>query len=45
VRTTSHLRIDSDAEAYHVAIEVTAAEEDGERWERRWERRIPRNLQ
>ena len=45
VRTTSHLRIDSDAEAYHVAIEVTAAEEDGERWKRRWERRIPRNLQ
>ena len=45
VRTTSHTRIDSDADAYHVTIEVTASEEGGERWERRWERRIPRNLQ
>jgi predicted acyl esterase len=45
VRTSSHTRIDSDAEAYHVTIELAASEDDGERWERRWERRIPRNLQ
>jgi hypothetical protein len=45
VRTTSHLRIDSDAEAYHVAIEITAGEDGEEPRRRTWERRIPRNLQ
>jgi hypothetical protein len=45
VRTESRLRIDSDADAYHVRIEIDAREDDEPRWSRRWERRIPRNLQ
>lgn len=37
--------IRSDADAYHLEIDVEL-EEDGEpRWSRRWERRIPRRLQ
>ncbi len=38
-------RIASDAEAYHVRIEIDAAENDEPRWSKRWERRIPRKLQ
>jgi uncharacterized protein len=45
VRTESRLRIDSDAGAYHVRIEIDVSEGDEPRWSRRWERRIPRNLQ
>jgi hypothetical protein len=45
VRTESRLRIDSDADAYQVRIEIDASEDDAPRWSRRWERRIPRNLQ
>jgi hypothetical protein len=43
--TESRTTIRSDAEAYHVQIEIDAAEEGGPSWSRRWERRIPRNLQ
>lgn len=45
VRTEARTRIDSDAEAYQVRIEVDAGEGDEVRWSRRWERTIPRNLQ
>jgi uncharacterized protein len=45
VRTEARMRIDSDADAYHVRIEIDAGEGDEPRWSRRWERRIPRNLQ
>jgi hypothetical protein len=45
VRSTSRLRVDSDAEAYRVRIEIEAGEGDAVRWSRRWERRIDRNLQ
>jgi hypothetical protein len=45
VRTSSRLRIESDAEAYRVQVEIDAGEGGEVRWSRRWERRIPRNLQ
>jgi hypothetical protein len=45
VRTESRMRIDSDADAYHVRIEIDVSEGDEPRWSRRWERRIVRNLQ
>jgi hypothetical protein len=45
VRTESRTRIDSDAGAYHVKIEIDVSEGDEPRWSRRWERRIARNLQ
>jgi predicted acyl esterase len=45
VQTASALRIDSDAEAYQVRIDLEAREGDELVWSRRWERRIPRNLQ
>jgi putative CocE/NonD family hydrolase len=45
VRSSSHLRIDSDAEAYHVRIRIEAGEGDVVRWSRSWERRIGRTLQ
>jgi hypothetical protein len=45
VRTESRTRIDSDADAYHVRIEIDVSEGDQPRWSRRWERRIARNLQ
>ena len=38
-------RIDSDAEAYHLRLEIDTAEDGEPRWSRRFERRIPRNLQ
>jgi hypothetical protein len=38
-------RIESDAEAYRVEIELDLAEEGDRRWSRRWDRTIPRNLQ
>jgi hypothetical protein len=45
VRTESRTNIVSDAEAYHVRIELDVSEGDEPRWSRRWERRIARNLQ
>lgn len=40
-----HWRIESDAEAYHVSIELDTAEGGEPRWSRTWQRSIPRNLQ
>jgi hypothetical protein len=45
VRTSSRVRVDSDAEAYHVAIDLVAEEDGVERFRRRWERTFPRELQ
>ncbi len=45
VQTASRLRIDSDADAYQVRIDLEAREEDELVWSRRWERRVARNLQ
>jgi hypothetical protein len=45
VRSTSRLRVESDAEAYRVRLEVEAAEDGVVRWSGRWERRIGRNRQ
>jgi hypothetical protein len=49
VETEARLDLHSDADAYHVVIDVVAEEEDGEvgigRVERRFERTIPRRLQ
>ncbi|MEP7033785.1 MAG: CocE/NonD family hydrolase [Actinomycetota bacterium] len=41
----AHWRIESDAETYHVSIEVDTAEDGEPRWFRSWQRSIPRNLQ
>jgi hypothetical protein len=38
-------RIDADAEAYHLRLEIDTAQDGQPRWSRRFERRIPRNLQ
>jgi predicted acyl esterase len=40
-----HWRIESDAETYHVSIELDTAEDGEPRWSRTWRRSIPRNLQ
>jgi hypothetical protein len=40
-----HWRIESDAETYHVSIELDTAEDGEPRWSRTWQRSIPRNLQ
>jgi predicted acyl esterase len=45
IRTEARSRVRSDAEAYHVEIEIDAAEDGEPRWSRRWERRIPRRSQ
>jgi putative CocE/NonD family hydrolase len=45
VQTASAVRIDSDADAYQVRIDLEAREGDEVVWSRRWERRITRNLQ
>ena len=45
VRAVSHLRVDSDAESYHVRIELETAEGGDAPRIRRFERRIPRILQ
>jgi len=37
--------IRSDAEAYHVEIDASLAEDGEPAWSRRWERTIPRELQ
>ncbi len=45
VRTTSRVRVDSDADAYRVSIELVADEDGRERFRRTWERTFPRELQ
>jgi uncharacterized protein len=45
VRSTSHVRLDSDPETYRVTIEVVAHENGTERFRRTWERSFPRELQ
>jgi putative CocE/NonD family hydrolase len=45
VRTASHVRVDSDADHYRVTIELTAYEDDRERFRKRWERTFGRELQ
>ena len=45
VRTTSRVRLDSDAETYRLTIELRAFEDGTERFHKRWERTIPRELQ
>jgi predicted acyl esterase len=45
VLSEAHLDLRSDAAAYHVVVDVVAAEEGGARHERRFERTIPRDLQ
>jgi uncharacterized protein len=45
VRTQSRVRVDSTAEAYTVAIELTAYEDGAERFTKRWDRVFPRDGQ
>jgi putative CocE/NonD family hydrolase len=45
VTTESRLRIESDAVAYDVTIEIDAREGDEPFWSGRWQRRIARDLQ
>jgi hypothetical protein len=45
VATHSHVRVDSTAEAYTVAIELTASEDGVQRFTKRWDRVIPRDGQ
>jgi hypothetical protein len=45
IRTHSHVRVDSTAEAYTVAIELTASEDGVERFTQRWDRVFPRDAQ
>jgi len=45
VRTSSHVRLDSDADTYRVTIELVADEDGQERFRKTWERTFPRELQ
>lgn len=45
VSTESRTRVESDAGAYHVRIEIEAARDGEPRWSRVFERRVPRDLQ
>ena len=45
VSATAHTRIDSDADAYHLRLDVETTEDGAVRWSRRFERRFPRQLQ
>ena len=45
VRTEVRQVMTSDAEAYHLKLELDTWENGEPRWSRRWDRRIPRNLQ
>ena len=45
VSAVARSRIDSDADAYHLRLEIDTSENGEPRWSRRFERRIPRNLQ
>jgi uncharacterized protein len=42
---TAHTRIDSDADAYHLTLDVETTEDGRVRWARRFEHRYPRALQ
>jgi uncharacterized protein len=44
VRTTSHVRLDSDPLTYRVRIELVADENGEERFRKTWERTFPREL-
>ena len=44
VRSRSDLTIESDAEAFHVSIELVVHDDGEERFRRRWDRTIPRDL-
>ena len=44
VRTSSRVRLDSDAATYRLTIELRAFEDGAERFHKRWERAIPREL-
>jgi len=45
VRTEVRQLMTSDAEAYHMKLELDTWENGEPRWSRRWDRRIPRKLQ
>ena len=45
VSTRAHVRVDGDADAYHLRLEVEAAEDGALRWSRRFDRRFPRRFQ
>jgi hypothetical protein len=45
VRSFTHVRVESDRDAYHIAIDLVTHDGDEERHRRRWERTIPRDLQ
>jgi len=45
VTSQVHQVVRSDAEAYHLTIDLDVSENGTHRWSRRWERRIPRRLQ
>ena len=45
VRTEVRQVMASDAEAYHLKLELDVSEDGEPRWSRRWDRRIPRKLQ
>jgi hypothetical protein len=45
VSTAVRSRIESDADAYRVLLEIDASENGEVRWSRRFDRRFPRNLQ
>ena len=44
-RTSATVRVDSDAETYHVKVELIAHEGDVEVGRREWTESIPRQLQ
>ena len=45
VSATAHTRIDSDADAYHLRLDVETTEDGTVRWSRRFEHRYPRASQ
>jgi len=45
VTSRVHQVVRSDADAYHLSIDLDVSENGTHRWSRRWERRIPRRLQ
>jgi len=45
VRSSAHLRVESDRDTYRIAIDLVVDDDGRERHRRRWERTIPRDLQ
>jgi hypothetical protein len=45
VETEAQQVVESDADAYHLTIELDVSEKAERLWSRRWDRRIPRRLQ